>query len=71
MSSRREEVRDHRNMIIGFISDVGDKKIATHMRKGYAGFYIKSTNMTFDKTGRLFSYGDACQSLIRDMENNN
>jgi len=69
MSSQREEVRNHRNMIIGFISDTGDKRVATHMKKGYAGYYHKGSNITFDRGGRIYSYGDATQSLIRDMEN--
>lgn len=68
MSSQREEVRDHRNMIIGFISDVGDKRVATHMKKGYAGYYNKNSNITLDNRGRIFAYGDATQSLIRNME---
>ena len=27
------------------------------------------SNITFDRGGRIYSYGDATQSLIRDMEN--
>ena len=38
--------------------------------EGYAGVYYKSTNMTMDRFGKLYCYGDGTQSLIRDMERN-
>jgi len=65
----RRDVRDSRNIIIGFIEDDGYIKIATHLKKGYAGRYVSSSNITFDKSGRIFCFGDGTDSLIRNMEN--
>ncbi len=64
----RVVVKDSRNMIIGYVSDMGDRKVATHFKKGYAGFYLKSTDQTFDKNGKIYSYGDSTQCLIRELE---
>ena len=66
----REIVKDKRNLTIGFISDFPDKRIATHFSKGYAGYYNKTNGITFDKSGKVYAYGDATQSLIRDIESN-
>jgi len=66
----RTEVRNNQNIIIGYINDTGTEKIATHIRKGFAGRFVKSSNITFDKSGRIFCFGDGTDSLIRNMENN-
>lgn len=62
------EVKDNRNMIIGWCRDTGDTIQATHRTKGFVGRYVKSSNITYDKYGKLFCYGDGTQSLIRDAD---
>ena len=64
------QVRDNKNFIIGTCVDNGNTIRATHIRKGYAGVYYKSTNMTMDRFGKLYCYGDGTKSLIRDKERN-
>lgn len=61
-------IRDKRNMIIGWCKDTGDKIIATHRSKGYVGYYGKSTDITFDKTGMVYCYGNGAQCLIREAD---
>ena len=65
----RIEVRNRLNNIIGWCEDYSDIVQAIHIKKGYVGRYVKSSNITFDKQGKIYSYGDATQSLIRDQEN--
>lgn len=67
----RKEVRNNKNVIIGYCNDYGDKIDAIGFRKGYLGFYNKNTNITFDKTGRIYCYGDATAELVRNAENDN
>ena len=62
------EIRDKNNLIIGWCRDIGGQIQAIHIKKGYVGNYIKSSNITFDKNGRIYSYDDATSSLVRDAE---
>jgi len=68
--SSRIEVRNKYNIIIGWCDDFTDMVQATHLKKGYVGRYVKSSNITYDRQGKIYAYGDATQSLIRDQENN-
>ena len=38
-------VRNNFNMIIGWVRDIGNRKLATHIRKGYVGAYNKNSDM--------------------------
>ena len=60
-------VRDNSRFIIGWCKKVGDRVVATHYSTGYAGYYSKASDITFDKNGSLYCYGDGTQSLIRDI----
>lgn len=62
------EVRNAFNMIIGWVRDFGDRLTATHIRKGYVGSYTKNSNITVDKTGKIYCFGDGCQDLIRQAD---
>lgn len=62
------EVRNQYNMIIGWVRDYGDRKVATHIRKGYMGSYTKASNITMDKDGRIYCYGDGLQDIIRSAD---
>lgn len=62
------EIRDKNNMILGWCRDIGDQVQAIHIRYGYQGFYNKSSDITFDRSGKIYSYGDSTQSLVRDAE---
>ena len=64
----RKEVRDKNNLIIGWENDLGGQVQALHRLKGVVGFYNKGSNLTFDKSGRIYCYGDGVQCLIRDAE---
>ena len=54
-------------MIIGWCTDYPDVIQAIHIKKGYVGRYVKSSNITFDKQGKIYCFGDGTQSLIRDQ----
>ena len=61
-------VRDKNNMIIGWCRDMGSIIQAIGIRKGYCGYYNKSSNITFDKEGRVYCYGNATDCLVRIYE---
>ena len=61
-------VRNNVNMPIGWVRDFKDRKIATHYRKGYVGTYIFSSNLTLDKKGKIYCYGDGTQDLVRQAD---
>ncbi len=62
-------VRDKNNMAIGVVRDDGSQLTATNYKRGYAGYYSKNIDQTFDKNGRPYCFGDGTQSLVRDLEN--
>lgn len=64
----RTEVRDKNNLIIGWENDLGNQIQAMHRLKGVVGFYNKGTNLTLDKSGKIYAYGNAVQCLVRDAE---
>lgn len=66
----RTEVRNNKNLIIGWCDDFGSEITAFHMRKGFVGRYVKSSNLTLTSKGSVYCYGDGTQSLIRDADNN-
>ncbi len=66
--NNRQDVKNNKNIIIGWINDFPDSKTAFHLRKGYVGRYNKNTDITFDKNGRIYCYGEDLQSLIREAE---
>ena len=61
-------VKDNRNMTIGWVRDYSDRKVATHMRKGYVGSYIKNTGITVDAKGKIYCYGDGSTDLVRSAD---
>ena len=62
------EIRNNKNQPIGWVDDSGGNKQAMHIRKGYVGRYIKNSNITFDKAGKIYCYGDGAQCLVRDAD---
>jgi len=64
----RQDVRNNINLVIGWINDFPDSKTAFHLKKGYVGRYNKASNITFDKNGKIYCYGEDLQSLIREAE---
>lgn len=65
---QRKSIRNAYNMTIGWLSDYPDRIIATHFRKGYAGYYSKGSDTTFDKNGKIYCRGDGTSDLIRLLE---
>jgi hypothetical protein len=55
-------------MIIGWVRDIGNRKLATHIRKGYVGAYNKNSDITTDASGKIYCYGDGCQDLVREAD---
>jgi len=49
---------------IGYLNDIGGQIQAFHLRKGMVGWYNKGSDMTYDRTGKTFAYGDATVALI-------
>lgn len=68
MAQNQKTVRNAYNMIIGTLSEYPDRIIATHYRKGYAGYYNKGSDTTFDRDGRIYCRGDGTSDLIRQIE---
>lgn len=68
MANSEIAVKDRYNMTIGWVRDYGDRSIAIHIRKGYVGSYVKSSNITTDKDGKIYCYGDGLQDLIRSSD---
>lgn len=61
-------VRNAFNMTIGTLQEYSDRIVATHYRKGYAGYYSKGSDTTFDRSGRIYCRGDGTSDLIRELE---
>ena len=61
-------VRNNVNVTIGWVRDYGDRKVATHYRKGYVGSYSVNSDITVDASGRIYCYGDGLQDLIRQAD---
>lgn len=61
-------VRNNVNMIIGWVRDYGDRKVATHYKKGFVGSYTVGSDITLDSKGRIYCYGDGLQDLIRQAD---
>ena len=61
-------VKDYRNFPIGRYYDTGDSLIGINFKKGYVGRYAKNIDITFDKTSKVFCYGNGIESLIRKAE---
>ena len=55
-------------MIIGWIDDSSDQQRATHLTKGYVGYYSKYSDITFDKDGRIYCHGFGLTDLIREAD---
>lgn len=70
MPSDEKQIRNEKNMIIGWCKEYPDRIIATHYRKGYVGSYNKGTDTTFDKNGRIYCYGDGSSDLVRQADRN-
>lgn len=64
----RRNVLDKNRMIIGFL-DIDENFInAFSIKKGWVGRYSKNIDMTFDENGRMYTFGDATETLIRNAE---
>ena len=66
--SNEIDVRNNVNMIIGWIRDYGDRKIATHYRKGFVGSYTVGSNITTDAKGHIYCFGDGLSDLVRQAD---
>ena len=66
---KRIEIRDGRNMPIGYIREDDSIAMAFNYKKGYVGQYVKSSNITFDSLGKIFCYGNGTDTLVRQSEN--
>ena len=64
----RKEIRDDKNLIIGWVNDIGNQIQAQHRLKGIVGFYNKSSGITFQQNGKIFCYGDGTDCLVRLAE---
>jgi len=62
-------IKNRNNSPIGEIQDNGSQKTAIHFKKGYVGYYSEFSDITFDKNGKIYCYGDGCSSLIREADN--
>lgn len=68
MNNSEKLIRNNHNMIIGVCKEFADRIVATHYRKGFVGTYVKGTDVTVDKDGKIYCYGDGSADLIRKAE---
>jgi len=61
----RVNVRNDKNQLIGFCDEHDGITNAIHLRKGYSGRYVKASDITYDKNGKVFCHGDGSSCLIR------
>lgn len=64
----RRDILDKNRMIIGFLDITEGFVTAYHIRKGYCGRYVVSSDITFDRDGKMYTFGDATETLIRNAE---
>lgn len=64
----RKDVLNKHHQIIGFLDIDGNFINAFSIKKGWVGRYAKNTDITFDRNGQLFTFGDATETLIRNAE---
>jgi len=64
---RRDVLNKHRQ-IIGFLDIDGNFTNAFSIKKGWVGRYSKNTDITFDRNGVMYTFGDATETLIRNAE---
>ena len=61
-------VRNKYNVVIGWIRTIGKIHQAISLKKGYVGQYNEATDITVDKDGKIYAYGDATDTLVRLSE---
>lgn len=66
--SNRTDVFNDKNMPIGFMLEYNECINGMHLKKGYVGRYQKSSNITFDKNGKIFCFGNGLDALIRKID---
>jgi len=59
-------VKDKNNVPIGYVRTSDTEKQAINYNKGYVGYYSIFSDITFDKNGKIYCYGDGTTSLVRD-----
>ncbi len=64
----RIDIKNNKNMLVGWVNDIGDCIQGFHLRKGYVGRYVKSSDLTFDKNGRIYCYGNGVSDLVREAD---
>ena len=65
MPSKEKQIRNGRNMIIGWTQEYPDRIIAVHYKKGYVGCYSKGADVTTEVSGKIYCYGDGSTDLVR------
>ena len=60
----RELIKDHRGQVIGYILDTGHLIQIFDRQNQLQGQFIKHSNQTVDRTGRLFGYGNQLVRLL-------
>ena len=63
---QQTEIKNNMNITIVLCRDMGSQIQAISFKKGYVGYYHKASNITFDKNGKLYAFGDATQTLVRE-----
>lgn len=66
--NNRKDIKNNKNMLIGWTQDIGDCIQGFHLKKGLVGRYQKSSDITFDKAGRIYCFGDGVTDLIREAD---
>ena len=62
------KVRNKYNVVIGWVRIVGKIHQAISLKKGYVGQYNEANDITVDKDGKIYAYGDATDTLVRLSE---
>ncbi len=62
------KIRNKYNIVIGWVRTYGKTRQAISLKKGYVGRYDEAMDITFDKDGKIYAYGDATDTLVRLSE---
>ncbi len=61
----REKIQDWTGKIIGFVEWSGNKKWISDFYGRRLGYYDRSTNKTYEFSGRMVGRGDIVMTLLR------
>lgn len=60
----KEAIRDRTGNVIGYITEIGNRREVRDRSLGLLGWYDKKTGHTFGRDGNLAGYGDLTATFL-------